>query len=618
MINRALATAVLGGVLAWTPLAHAAPDTLRLLVDIVPGPDDSDPRDFVRIGDVVVFSADTEALGRELWVTDGTSSGTGLLFESRPGFFGGDPFGMNRVDAASGAYVLFAARTQTRFGVLWRTDGTSVGTVSVFADPEQQGFQATGNFHTDGEITYFTGIDADGWNPWRTDGTEAGTFRLRNLDPNNNTTDPIDFLTNTLGDLMFFSVDTAGAGWELWRTDGTEAGTDYVSTIVGDRSKVTAVNGRLIFPHDDPATGLELWASDGTAGGTALVVDFAPGPDDGLGDLNDLAFGGIIDDRAIYIARGSNESWLVATDGTAAGTYEFTRFAASDGSGNAFDLGGEAVWIVDDLIHGLEPWITDGTVSGTGLLLDVTPGSESSFGSSISLGDNVRWHRSGGDVGYANGKWNESLYRTDGSVGGTYRLPVSLLQGQGAPWYVSSFSIGRVDLPTATYMLWVRTDTEGEELWAICVDQDDDGVCENGDNCLGLSNAAQTDGDADGFGDACDCAGSDGGVWQAPGPIQLAIDRTIGGWDAALSWSVASGSDALSQIYDVVRSGDPASFSLPAADCSATALPTTAFIDDELPLDNELFAYVVVVNNACGRQTAVDSQGAARSVRTCP
>ena len=37
-----------------------------------------------------------------------------------------------------------------------------------------------------------------------------------------------------------------------------------------------------------------------------------------------------------------------------------------------------------------------------------------------------------------------------------------------------------------------------------CADNDYDGVCDNEDNCLDVSNPEQVDRDADGFGDACD------------------------------------------------------------------------------------------------------------------
>lgn len=49
----------------------------------------------------------------------------------------------------------------------------------------------------------------------------------------------------------------------------------------------------------------------------------------------------------------------------------------------------------------------------------------------------------------------------------------------------------------------VDTDSEGSDVVA-CPDLDDDGVCDDDDNCIDVVNEDQTDSDSDGIGDACE------------------------------------------------------------------------------------------------------------------
>src|SRR5262249_54875273 len=63
------------------------------------------------------------------------------------------------------------------------------------------------------------------------------------------------------------------AGTELWKTDGTAAGTVKVKEIYpgfygANLSGLTISNGVLFFSADDGIHGRELWKTDGTSAGT--------------------------------------------------------------------------------------------------------------------------------------------------------------------------------------------------------------------------------------------------------------------------------------------------------------------------------------------------------------
>ncbi|MFP2913773.1 hypothetical protein ACLESD_54090, partial [Pyxidicoccus sp. 3LFB2] len=68
---------------------------------------------------------------------------------------------------------------------------------------------------------------------------------------------------------------------ELWKSDGTEAGTVRVKDIVPGPSSsspqgLVVMNGALYFNAWDATTGSELWRSDGTEAGTVRVKDIYP------------------------------------------------------------------------------------------------------------------------------------------------------------------------------------------------------------------------------------------------------------------------------------------------------------------------------------------------------
>jgi ELWxxDGT repeat protein len=60
-------------------------------IDIVPGPEGSDPSELTAVGEDLIFAADDGARGREPWVSDGTAAGTRRLADLLPGVDSSDP-----------------------------------------------------------------------------------------------------------------------------------------------------------------------------------------------------------------------------------------------------------------------------------------------------------------------------------------------------------------------------------------------------------------------------------------------------------------------------------------------------------------------------------------------
>ncbi len=75
------------------------------------------------------FTAEHERYGREVWRNNGTTSGTSLLRDIRPGPAGSDAHGFVEIDGI----VYFVADDGSTGKELWRTDGTACGTQLVNA-----------------------------------------------------------------------------------------------------------------------------------------------------------------------------------------------------------------------------------------------------------------------------------------------------------------------------------------------------------------------------------------------------------------------------------------------------------------------------------------------------
>src|SRR5687768_14527227 len=72
---------------------------------------------------------------------------------------------------------------------------------------------------------------------------------------------------------IVFGAYSPSGGFELWVSDGTTAGTHRLKDIrAGFRGSypafLTRLNNQVLFAADDGAAGIELWRTDGAARGT--------------------------------------------------------------------------------------------------------------------------------------------------------------------------------------------------------------------------------------------------------------------------------------------------------------------------------------------------------------
>jgi ELWxxDGT repeat protein len=214
---------------------------------------------------------------------------------------------------------------------------------------------------------------------WRTDGTEAGTYRL--TDPCEQTCDAYSFEFAAAGDRYFFITRHRadfGFGNRLWVTGGSEDDTfllaEGLQVSVGSRHAWLADRGILYFVAGDPDHGFEVWRSDGTAAGTYRATDIAPGPASSTPqDL--IAFQG----KAFFAANdGTRGQALWVTDGTAAGTRmirdPWPNGDVYPGPSHLRVAGNRLLFIAFGRRVGVELWASDGTPRGTQPISNLAPG----------------------------------------------------------------------------------------------------------------------------------------------------------------------------------------------------------------------------------------------------
>src|SRR5262245_59392970 len=217
------------------------------------------------VGGTLYFQAsDNGFADYELWKSDGTEAGTLRVKDIVPGSQGSNPHWLVDVNGT----LFFGAFDGVRWG-LWKSDGTEAGTVRV------KDISSVPLLDVDGTL-FFTADDGVGGSGlWKSDGTEAGTVLVKDLAPQPPGSSSSEFSASFIGtdQAVFFGADDGVTGTELWRSDGTEVGTVRVKDIRPGRSGSTLssfvdVNETLFFGANDGVRGQELWKSDGTEAGT--------------------------------------------------------------------------------------------------------------------------------------------------------------------------------------------------------------------------------------------------------------------------------------------------------------------------------------------------------------
>ncbi len=400
----------------------------RLVKDMWPGPGDGDfglwgPQNMVVLGDRLLFLAESPGTGVELWTSDGRRQGTKLLRDLAPGTAG------TFVDSFRivGKHALAIASSGASEKLL-TTDGTRAGTRFLVTLGPSGSFPVVQSYSPGGVLVFPFDDGTHGREPWMTDGTVAGTRLLADICPGSCSSGG-DVISVGPSTQVVLRATEPQHGSEPWITDGTTAGTHLLADICpsacsSDPALAIQVNRRFFVASYNPGPYMTVWGTDGTPAGTALlgVHGYAegPGPFAALAGKALLLSG--IDDQH------GRELWR--TNGKVLGTRLVRDLADGLMGAGSFptlvgSVGNNVIFFADDSIHGFEPWRSDGTDAGTSMIAALEPiASPDRFNQfhAVSIPGALLLSVSG-----ASGLW-----RTDGSEAGTFYIGDVAVNGDTA------------------------------------------------------------------------------------------------------------------------------------------------------------------------------------------
>jgi ELWxxDGT repeat protein len=430
-----------------------------LLKDINPGSSSSAPRAWTTLNNNIIFIADDGVNGFELWLTDGTSSGTKLLKNVASGTANAFPYYQGPSLAANNETLYVLATTAPTHNGLFTSDGSTSGTsfkydfgdvprpiffgktntdliyftagkfyktndsqnVSLFKDISSdffgQNIPLQKPYTIENKLLFTLGVNGPGGSTgdelWVTDGTDAGTHILKDINPGpgSGITGQADILNSKL----IFTGYTPETGSELWITDAIEAGTVLLKDInLGSEESfptfITSFNNKIIFSAFDNTHGREPWITDGTSEGTTLLIDLVPGA-----ESSEARNFTRIGNELLFTAFDSEKGWcLWRTNGTAEGTVFIKDIELGNEKGNAptnlVAVGENVYFIVNDFENGFELWVINIIEPDTfGFVLVNAP-----LGSKPSLLTPLN--------GLLYFKFQSSLWLTNGTINGTIKI----------------------------------------------------------------------------------------------------------------------------------------------------------------------------------------------------
>ena len=325
-----------------------------MLKDIYEGDSPSNVRDIVVYGGKVYFSAEDGVHGRELWSSDGTPEGTTLVEDIRDG---SGSSGVSDITAI-GEKLYFTASNGTVYYALWRLDSEGVALVKNYEDREIDGI-----IELNAEVL-IASYD------------NMGYYNIDKIDKNSglvvsilaDTTYYSMWQFNVLGDRLYFQVDDDHTGESLLlESDGTAGGTSAI-TYDGNEYIYTEdmfkTDSAVVVAYNDANYGTEVFKISGST--LALVEDVVAGSDDGYDDP--LA---VVGDNFYFVSK-DRKLWV--TNGDESGSQVIKDFSTIPGY---FRYAGR---VGEQFLFSFTDWetrtptlyISDGTPEGTEVLQEHT------------------------------------------------------------------------------------------------------------------------------------------------------------------------------------------------------------------------------------------------------
>jgi ELWxxDGT repeat protein len=379
------------------------------------------PGDLVSFQGKVFFTYPCGTSSQCLWVSDGTPSGTSVVFDPTP-----DSTVLTVESSGSALFFISAISEQ-----LFTSDGTTAGTHSLVtlstqsqgADSQPFGFTSLGS-----KVMFVANDGIHGNELWLSDKSTHATSMLADLNPGSG--DGVDTTLVGIGGQILFGGSDGVHGEQLWITDGTTSGTTVLANVAPelDPWNVVVSGGVAFFPADDGVHGFQPWRSDGTAAGTYMVADIVQESF----VSNFRAFNG----QVMFYSQTLLQWWI--SDGTAEGAHAVTPA----GTANVLQATLNGLFYFAGISNGASTgdlWVTDGTAAGTHIALTLT----SEYITNVyGLSNRIVLQTQSTDPSM---NFRPALFGTDGTSAGTAQVALDSLSASVAVGNQLIYSISNSD-----------------------------------------------------------------------------------------------------------------------------------------------------------------------------
>jgi ELWxxDGT repeat protein len=384
---------------------------------------DALPGNLTLFNDKLLFVADDATSGRALWISDGSPAGTEIIKDVNLSLYP-EPYGFIKYHER----IYFIGKNDTCFA-LFSTDGTDAGTGITAVLPDKLRPYHYSIYHLPeilnfNDTLYFTLYNPDSYpvfSFWKVSG--GSLVKVHEFEPLN------EWIVGlfSLPDELILMVanpnpDLGSKHLYLWRMDssGIQNYYDIQYTWYSIGEFEAAVDDTVIYFN----YGSNLWKTNGTQEGTNRITDECY-----------LLWGSVknkliyLIDRNLYFAGGvdsiSVEPWI--SDGTETGTRlikDIDQMPRFSGIEDPIIAGDKLYFNGTVQQYGKELWVSDGTPSGTVLLKDINPGESPSYPQSFIEFDGSLYFTATESLWqlYMGVIFPSGLWKTDGSETGTVKI----------------------------------------------------------------------------------------------------------------------------------------------------------------------------------------------------
>jgi ELWxxDGT repeat protein len=251
----------------------------HIVKDIKTGAGGSNPWGFFKIGNEVFFNCNEVGFEKKMWKTDGTEAGTVKVPVAEPFFI------VNGNVGKLGNKILFYANNTINGYEPYVSDGTAAGTFMLKdINPSGNSLLAAGqemHLKSNSKFSFFIANNGTDTTLWRTDGTTLGTIRLSPTGTtykNNVSSGGYSDIDESGLWMLEYNAGGTGNSEKIYKSDGTIQGTYLAGQNISYGQKVKIYKNALWMQARNigSAVNAEPWRCGGNQATTNIAFEVRP------------------------------------------------------------------------------------------------------------------------------------------------------------------------------------------------------------------------------------------------------------------------------------------------------------------------------------------------------